>query len=301
MIEHLDNLLRHHLISEIQEIIDEAQVRFQPPDDSWRTYVASLTVQGQPANALNVYLFDVRENRRLRSNERGRQIENHTVSEIPVPRRIDCHYLISAWSPTLLTPAVEPTIDEHALLYRVAGVLINNESLIPREVYRPDPLPPNFPVEISDTELPTVIVPQEGFPKLAEFWGTVSWRWKPVVYLIVTLPVVLSGSVAGPMVTTRIAEFRAFGQTEIVDTSIQISGQILDGSNDQPLEDSWVRIEDAGGVPVATMTTGSDGRFVFSRLRRGTHTLRVRAEGHTEATQAIQVPSITGEYDVVLT
>ena len=67
LIEYIDNLLRHHLISEIDEITHESQIRFQPPDESWRTYVSNLTVDGQPVNALNVYLWDVRENRKLRS------------------------------------------------------------------------------------------------------------------------------------------------------------------------------------------------------------------------------------------
>ena len=66
MIDHLDNLLRQLFISEIDEITSEAQVRFQPPDEEWRTFVANLTVAGRPANALNVYLVDLRENRKLR-------------------------------------------------------------------------------------------------------------------------------------------------------------------------------------------------------------------------------------------
>jgi hypothetical protein len=65
-------------------------VRFQPPDDDWRTAVTNLQVNGQPANALNVYLVDLRENRELRSNERRRSVTNGIVSDEPAPTRIDC-------------------------------------------------------------------------------------------------------------------------------------------------------------------------------------------------------------------
>ncbi len=301
MIEHLDNLLRHLFLSEIDEVMDEAQVRFQPPDDSWRSYVSGLTVKGQHVNALNVYLCDVRENRKLHSNERMRQFDNQNVNETPAPRRIDCHYLISAWSPALLTPLIEPTLEEHALLYKVVGVLLNNESLEPRTIYDPDPLPTTFPELLSDAELPMSVVPVEGFTKIAEFWGTVSWRWKPSVYLVITLPVVLEKNLAGPMVTTRITEYRASRHSDVVDTIIKIGGHILFGSNSQPVEGAWVRLEDTAGVQVAVIITENDGRFTFSRLRHGSYTLRVRVEGHAETTRSIQVPSTTGEYDIELT
>ena len=73
MIDYLDNILRDLLLGRVIGITDESQVRFQPPDDDWRTYVANLTVGGEPANALNVYLLELRENRRLRSNEQQKK------------------------------------------------------------------------------------------------------------------------------------------------------------------------------------------------------------------------------------
>src|SRR5438094_842473 len=126
MIHHLDNLLRHLFLAQIAEITSEDQVGFQPPDEEWRGYVTNLRL-----NALNVYLVDLRENRKLHSNERVRTVQNGIISETPAPRRVDCHYLITAWSPAQPGPAVEPTLDEHALLAAVTGVLMQNESLIP--------------------------------------------------------------------------------------------------------------------------------------------------------------------------
>jgi hypothetical protein len=65
MINHLDNLLRDLFLQQIADLTNEAQVRFQPLDENWLTYVTNLQ-----HNALNVYLADLRENRKLRSNAR---------------------------------------------------------------------------------------------------------------------------------------------------------------------------------------------------------------------------------------
>jgi hypothetical protein len=301
MIDHLDNLLRQVFISRIDEITDESQVRFQPPDDAWRTFVANLNVNGQPVNALNVYLADVRENRTLRSNERVREFENGVVTETPAPRRMDCHYLLSAWSPATVTGSVEPTLDEHALLYKAVGALMTSEPLIPRSAYAPDPLPPAFPPVLEDAELPTVVLPVEGFPKIAEFWGTFGTvhPWKPLVYFVVTLPVVLSTEILGPMVTTRITEYRHTGRPETAEIFIQIGGTVLTAG--EPVAGAWVRLEDTIGTVLGTVTTQENGRFTFSGLNQGTFVIRVRAQGFNEATRTVAVPSATGNYDVQLT
>jgi hypothetical protein len=301
MIDYFDNMLRHLFLANVDEIKDESQVQFEPPDDKWRTYVSNLTVSGNPVNALNVYLADVKENRTLRSNERVRDFQNGVVTETRAPRRIDCHYLISAWSPAQVTPAVEPSLDEHALLYKATGALMNAEPLVPRRIYDPNPLPLGFPDVIADAELPSIILPPEGFPKLAEFWGaTKTVHWKPTIYFIVTLPVVLQTDIAGPMVTTRITEYRASGNLQTSETWIQIGGTVLTGMPAEPVAEVWVRIEDNLGTAVGTTTTEANGRFTFGGLRQGSYTLRVRAPGFGEATRNVQVPSPTGNYDMQL-
>ena len=302
MIHHLDNLLRHLFLAQIDEITSEDQVGFQPPDEDWRGHVTNLE-----RNALNVYLVDLRENRQLRSNERVRAVQNGIVSETPAPRRVDCHYLITAWSPAEATPAVEPTLDEHALLAAVTGVLMQNESLIPREVYAPDPLPTTFPPEVADAELPTSVLPVEGFPKLAEFWGTMGANhpWKPAVYLVVTIPVILRTEIAGPMVTTRITEYRQTGRPETAEVWIQIGGHVLDATNllpdgaPAPVAAAWVRLEDLAGTALQTTKTNAMGRFTFGQLRPGEYQLRWRATGHPAPDpRPIEVPSSSGEYDL---
>jgi Pvc16 N-terminal domain/Carboxypeptidase regulatory-like domain len=303
MIHHLDNLLRHLFLAQIAEITSEGQVGFQPPDEEWRGHVTNL-----PQNALNVYLVDLRENRQLRSNERVRAFQNGIVSETPAPRRVDCQYLITAWSPADFTPAVEPTLDEHALLAEVTGVLMRHESLIPREVYAPDPLPATFPPEVADAELPTAVLPVEGFAKLAEFWGAMgaNHRWKPAVYLVVTIPVLLRAEIAGPMVTTRVTEYRQTGKPETAEVWIQIGGHVLSSplppdNTSQPVHGAWVRLETLTGEALQTTETDPAGRFTFGALRGGRYRVRTRATGLGEISRDVDVPSPSGEYDLRFT
>ena len=54
LIDFVDNLLRQLFLTSVPGLTSETQVGFQPPDESWRSTVATLTVDGQPAGALTV-------------------------------------------------------------------------------------------------------------------------------------------------------------------------------------------------------------------------------------------------------
>ena len=304
MITHVDNLLRHLFIKQVKAIISADQVGFQPPDQDWRTAVHNLGSR----NALNVYLVELRENRKLRTNERTREIQNGIALDTPAPRRMDCHYLITAWSPA--AASTEPTLnDEHALLYEVTAVLMQNESLVPRQVYAPGPLLDDFPDSIADVELPMTVLPVEGFAKYAEFWGTMgnTHPWKPAVYLVVTLPVALPQEIAGPLVTTRITEYRQYDKPETAEVWIQIGGTVFDATVNppKPVVGALVQFETETGNPATegqrlkTTETDALGRFTFGELVPGRYRLRVSAPGFGQKLRTnLDVPSPTGEYDV---
>ena len=295
MIDYLDDMLRQLFMSTISDITAASQVSFEPPDDDFRSQVKT-----NGKLALNVYLTDLRENRVLRSNERVRIFQNGIISEIQAPRRMDCHYLISAWSPATASGAVEPTEDEHLLLYKVITALMDAEPFVPSQILVPAPLPTFWDL-IADQQLPSVILPVEGFPKLAEFWGaTKTVHWKPAVYLIVTLPVVMPTLVSGPIVTTTIADFPQIRSTQVAEILLQIGGSVLAGAPPAPVVGAWVRLEDGGGKPLTIETTDADGHFLFDSLQGGTYTLRVRAQGFAEGAKTFLVPSATGNYDVQL-
>ena len=310
MIGPLDVVLDHLLKSRVTllrstttpTVVDE-QVAFQPPDDA--DWVSHLTGLG-PRKGLNVYLVDLRENRKLRSNERVRTVENGIVMEDPAPARLDCHYLITAWSPA--SESQGKTTAEHQLLHEVVSVLMNDQPLVPRRVFSPNALPTGFPTPFADAELPCVIAPVDGFPKLAEFWGTMGAKrpWKPAVYVVVTVPIGLATETAGPMVTTRITEYRPRDQPEAAEVWIQIGGRVLDtlnpltGGVPRLVTAARVEIRDAGtGELVAETDTDTQGRYSFVRLRAGRYKLRANAPWLTmPSPREVLVPSLTGEYDL---
>jgi hypothetical protein len=302
MLDYIDNTLRQLFVTRVPGITSDLQVRFQPPDDDWRKEVSTL---GQIA--INVYLVDLRENRRLRSNERSRDISLGVITDTPAPRRVDCTYMITAWDPATPQPAVEPTINEHKLLWGVATALIDADPLDPRQIYFPLPLPLGFPDLIADAELPTTVLPHEGFAKHAEFWGTMPGNhhpWRPAVFLTVTLPVTIAPIAAGPMVTTRIIEYRITGKPETAEVYIGIGGTVLDATlvPPAPVPGAWVQIEDSGGVTLSTTVSDDLGRFIFDKLHQGNYFLRYRAGARPEPPpRAIAVPSPTGEYDLRFT
>jgi 5-hydroxyisourate hydrolase-like protein (transthyretin family) len=308
MIDLLDNLMRDLLLAEVDSLTDEEQVRFQPPDEDWRTYVANLTVGGEPAMALNVYLVELRENRKLRSNERVRSIdENGYISEESAPARLDCHYLITAWSPAEPSPTVESTLDEHALLYDVVAAFFRASPLNPARVYPSGSAALNaWPERFREVDLPTLVAPVEGFAKLAEFWSAMGEdaRWKPTLPLVVTVPVELVRGLPAPMVTTRITEYRQTGRPETAETWIQIGGHVLDTTHPlpdgspAPVDGAWVRLETLAGAALETTETNARGRFAFSRLRPDQYRLRTVAVGLGEKVREVEVPTQTGEYDL---
>jgi hypothetical protein len=300
MIDVLDNVLRTLFLTRVPGLSNESQVRFEPPDENWRNTVSTLTVNGDPADALNVYLVDLRENQELRGNERVRTISEGIVSDEPAPARVDCHYLVTAWSPAAMTPAVEPTIDEHLLLYNTLAVLENAVPINPSRIYPPGSAAlAAVPELIRDSELPTSVAPPDGYAKLPEFWGAmgVNNRLKPAIYLVVTIPVVLEAIVAGPLVTTKIIEFRQSGKPETAEVWIQIGGRVLDPA-EAPVGGAWVALETLDGRPLQTTTTNVLGRFTFDALRADSYQLRTRARGLGEQTRQLEVPTETGEYDL---
>jgi hypothetical protein len=282
-------------------ITSPLQVRFQPPDDAWRTEVSTL---GKPA--LNVYMIELKENREMHSCGRTRVTNAGIVNETPLPRYVDVHYLVTAWDPAPPSPAVEPTVVEHELLWGVIAALMDADPLTPQKIYAPSPLPGGFPALIANAEIPTVTIPHDGFGKHAEFWGTMPGHnhpWRPAVILVLTLPVPLPVVEVSPMVTTRITEYPTPGSGTL-ELWVEIGGTVYDATVTPPVEvpGASVAIFNTSGVQVAATTTDTQGRFIFNLLRPGNYQLQFSAASKPVAPpRNITVPSPTGEYNLKFT
>lgn len=296
----LDNMLRDHLLAEVGALAGDPQrVRFQPPDDDLLTAVRNLN-----AMALSLYLVEVRENRGMRSNARTQALRNGDSFTTREPDRLECHYVISAWSPAQPSPAVEPALDEHQLLYDVATALFRHSPLRPSRVY-----PVGAPElalwgRFGDEDLPMQIAPPEGYHGLGDFWNAMGTeaRWRPTVHLTATIPVELAEQPSGPIVLTRFADYRQWDAPDSAEVLIQIGGHVVnDGApgGASPLPGVFVNLEDPVSNDIlAIQRTDSEGRFTFERLRSNTYRLRTRGIGLPVLTRDIQVPANTGEYDL---
>ena len=306
MIELIDGLIRHYL-KQSSRLNDDNQIGFQPPDEQWRSKVSNL------GDAVNVYLVDLRENRKLRSNERIRSYDNGTFVKEPAPARLDCHYLITAWSAAQPAPQVSPSLEEHQLLYEVIAILLESSPFNASQTYKNDAFKLSlWPKRFQNCDLPTLLLPADGFPKLSEFWQSMGQgaRWKPCIYLVVTLPIALMKTIEDPPVTTRVTEYRQAGYPEPVEQwRHQIGGYIFDTT--KPLVDgrsvgtinAWVGLETTESLPELLQVTHTNdlGQFTFTNLRIGNYQLRVRSPGLSEVVRPISVPSSEGHYDIHLT
>lgn len=311
MIDHLDTLLSRLFRLQIAELATDGQVRFQPPDDGWRAVVHGMTV-----NSLNVYLADLRENRKLRTNERERTVVGSDVFETPPPRRVDCHYLISAWSPVDPSNADDPTRDEHALLAEAARVLGERDALDPAEICaatRPPNLPAiAVPAPLVGETVPLTLLPVEGFPKYAEFWGTMGEKslWKPCIYAVITVALKESPVRAGAMVTTMITDTLQRDAPVSVEALHHIGGQVLEAIlppppgaaalPPKPVARARVELLDAAGNALVRLTRADgNGRFVLAGIVGGVYQLRAssQSQGPTRL-RPITVPESSGNYDI---
>lgn len=259
--------------------VADEQVGIMPPDDAWEGGLSGIA----PQRALNVYLADMRENRELRSNERVTVAQAGVRRLEPAPMRVDCHYLISAWSPS--TDRRTKTLEEHQVLAEALAVLVDEEV-----------------ITVAGAELPTEIVPPGGFSKLAEFWGTMGpeHRWRPVILLIVTIPVRGRADLTGPPVTTRTIEYRHDHDSASAEARIQIGGHVLDAAG-AGVPGAWVRLEDPAGQPLQATRSRDGGEFDFLRVDPGTYRLVARSPLHPQGILSpVDVPAPNGRYDVVL-
>nr|WP_311528319.1 Pvc16 family protein [uncultured Ralstonia sp.] len=302
MIDHLDDLLRQLLSTSILRggvpvLVKDTQLRFQPPDDDWRTLVYL-----NDDLALNVYLVDMRENRKLRTNERERMVQGSDVFEVPPPRRVDCHYLISAWSQAKPSAALDTTLDEHWLLAETARVLGAHDELDPVAIYALSNPPQLPPPPIAEERFPLTLLPVEGFPKYAEFWGTMGDknRWKPCIYTVITVALKEQPLRAGPMVTTTFTRTLVRDNPATENTRFHIGGIVYDNAVPPlPVALAWVELLTPANQRIAFTRADALGRFVFADVAAGAWQVRASAMPQgVSPPRAITVPEPTGNYDI---
>jgi len=185
MINDLDSTLRTLLKRELPpSLASQVAISFDPPDDQFPP-------QGITLPAIDLFLYDVRENHDLRSNEWSVSRDSSGVARRSLPLvRIDCSYLITAW-PSKGTPT--PTEDEHRLLGETIMVLLRYPTL-PFDVLQG---------QLRDQELPlpTSVLQPGQLQSLGEFWQALGGKPKAALNYTVTIAVQPFEVVEVPLVT----------------------------------------------------------------------------------------------------
>jgi hypothetical protein len=173
VIDDLDRTIEELLEREFSPaLVEQPSISFLAPDND---FVSKVTLP-----AIDLFLYDVRENLELRNTE---WIVDHredgTATRRRAPIRVDCSYLITAWSGA---DAKSSAIDEHFLLSEVMKVLLRHPTI--PEVLLQGSLKGQAP------PLPSSTLQPGRLQSLGEFWQALGGKPKAALNYTVTIGVV---------------------------------------------------------------------------------------------------------------
>jgi hypothetical protein len=255
--------------------LSNALIAFDRPDDGFKP--AQTTI--------DIFLFDVRENMELRSNEPKIERLNGQAVIHPSPMRVACTYLITAWP----VGGADLVLQEQRLLAQVLQVL----SRYPK-------IPASFLMGKLATQeplLPMMASHPEELKNPAEFWTAIGNKMRASVTVTVTISMEVFTPITAPITKTgmvRIGERTAAdAQTLIPATKMEfyrIGGTVSSGGNKIP-----GAMVEVGGL---SARTDADGEFVLGAMAAGAYTLNVQSNATTKQVP-ITVPAPAGSnYDV---
>lgn len=173
MISDLDTSLQELLMRELPSSLrDQVMISFDTPDDSFPPKDVKFP-------AIDIFLYDIRENRELRTNEW--EINRPSGGEITKKRkpvRVDCSYLVTAWASKSST---SEALDEHHLLGEVLRIFLKYPVL--PEVVLTGSLAGQEP------QLPTITLHSGRLQSPSEFWQALGGKPKAAFHYTVTMGV----------------------------------------------------------------------------------------------------------------
>jgi hypothetical protein len=278
MIDELDDALRDLLVRDLPITNNEVDIAFDQPTRDWASRLSRPT--------LNLFMHDMRENNRLRTQQPflGNVISGMSATVSPNPVRLDVHYMVTAW-------ANDPG-DEHRLLGRTLMVL-----------YRYLALPDEFrygSLENLDFEVLIKVAQYDQRDIRREIWSMLDNEMRPIIDLTVTLAVEPFGEWTVPLVRQSEISFASFDGTSgngagmnTLDQFYRVSGMVH-GVESVP-HFSIQMLDYAIPVTIAT-----NGRYSIQNLRPGSYRLEVWTGEGEPVVHTIEVPSPPAEYDIYL-
>ncbi len=184
----MEQLLQHGLP---QDIVDQVTISFATPDDQFPPTAVTLP-------AIDLFLYDIRENRELRNNDWiiTRRSDGSVDKQRP-PVRVECSYLVTTWANASSTT---PALDEHRLLGEVMMVLLRHPT-IPAGILQGS-------LQGQEPPLPAITLHPGRLQSMGEFWQALGGKPKAALNYAVTMGAEIFSPVEAPVVTEKILKFR---------------------------------------------------------------------------------------------
>jgi len=172
---------------ETELAVKNVAISFAAPD-------AHFPPAGVTLPAIGFFLYDVRENHDLRTNQWELEQKDGLFTRKRPPVRVDCSYLITAW-PSETAP--NPAQDEHRLLGGVMKVLLSHRRI--PEKYLQGEFKGQTP------PLRTQIIAEQQLKSVGEFWQAMGGKPKAALNYMVTISVdVFAAEEVGPAVKDKV-------------------------------------------------------------------------------------------------
>jgi hypothetical protein len=284
MIADLDEIIRALLVAELPVRNGEIDISFDQPKREWSARL------NRPA--VNLFLYDVKENPTLRQAQWEQVYENGRRNGEAArlkrsPLRLDCFYLLTAW-------AADPE-DEHRLLSRCL-LALSRYPVLPAERLLGSP-------EGRPYEIPARLAQHDKLTNPAEMWSALDNELRPSISYILTLAFDPWMEISTPIVRSRTLRTGQTGdsahsrklQAGTLAEQVEIGGTVLEASGDgKPL----------AGIQVAVKGTGlfaasdTQGRFRLGSLPPGEYTLIAWPAKGRPKEKPVKLGSKGGDYDI---
>ncbi len=256
-------------------LVRNAEVAFDRPSDSYNP----------DKTTINLFLYDVRENTELRSNEPVIERQNGLVTMRRPPLRLNCSYLVTAWIESGLT-GEQANLKQHELLGEVLRVFSRWPSI-------PLPTPDEKGKHLLQGELKNTLCPislvtaqTDLMRNPAEFWSALGGKLRPSFTVMATIAMDQDVDVVtAPEVSSKIMSLRQIG-SNTADGSIAIGGTVRDAITHATIGSVELTLVELG----IQATSDSDGRFQYAAVGTGQYVLRAVKQGYQTTTKAIRVP-----------
>lgn len=284
MFADLDETIRKLLLAEIPIKNGDVDISFDQPKREWSARLAKP--------AINMFLYDVRENNILRQHQWERLNSNGRLNGDQVtlkrtPMRVDCSYILTTW-------AADPE-DEHRLLTRAMLALFRITTLPDKYLTGTVQNPPY--------EIKARLASHDKLTEPTDLWNVLDNEMHPAVSYVVTLALDPWTEITGPLVRTRTLRFgpsTSLPDYPVLSTDagwvdmVTIGGTIRSKSDDKPVPGIDVAIKGTGFFA----STDDLGRYRLGSVPPGQYTLVVWLSDGKAKQKKVTIPNEDGNYDM---